>query len=178
MGDASEVLFIGGRSGAGKSSVANTMHARLSDAEIMHALIEGDNLDLAWPPPWEHGLAAQNLASIWANYRALGYRRLIYTNTVSVLMMDVLAAAMGDDPRVTAVLLTASDANAVERLTVRESGSELASHVERSALRARELHDGAPASVHRVSTDERTVDEVVVEVLALTGWAGGSRVRD
>ena len=41
---------------------------------------------MAYPPPWEHGLAARNLASIWRNYRDLGYRRLIYTNTNSDLI--------------------------------------------------------------------------------------------
>ncbi len=47
--------------------------------------IEGDDLDLAYRLPWEHGLTEKNLAAKWRSYRALGHRRLIYTNTVSVL---------------------------------------------------------------------------------------------
>lgn len=41
-----------------------------------------------------------------------GYRRLIYTNTVSVLEADLIARAMGGAPRITSVLLTAGDATA------------------------------------------------------------------
>jgi hypothetical protein len=81
----SEAVFLGGRSGAGKSSVGYEIHAQLSAARVQHCLIEGDNLDMAYPPPWEHGLAEQNLADMWSNYRAPGYRRMIYMNTASVL---------------------------------------------------------------------------------------------
>jgi hypothetical protein len=40
-------------------------------------VIEGDNLDMAFPQAWEHNLAERKLAAIWANYRALGYQRMI-----------------------------------------------------------------------------------------------------
>jgi len=49
--DATFALFIGGRSGSGKSSVAGEIHEQLSSRGVMHACIEGDNLDLAHPPP-------------------------------------------------------------------------------------------------------------------------------
>jgi hypothetical protein len=135
----SEVLFLGGRAGVGKTSVGTEIHVQLSARRVRHCLIEGDNLDLAYPPPWEHGLAERNLAAMWANYRVLGYRRLIYTNTVSVRFVDALTTAMGDDPRVTAVLLTADDRTARQRLARREIGTALQRHVERSDIAAREL---------------------------------------
>jgi 2-phosphoglycerate kinase len=47
----SEVLLIGGRSGVGKSIVGNELHAQPSTACIRHCLIEGDNLDMAYPAP-------------------------------------------------------------------------------------------------------------------------------
>ena len=105
----------------GKTSLAAELHHQLFEAQVRHAVIEGDNLDLAYPPPWEHHLAEKNLAAMWGNYHALAYRRLIYTNTVSVLYTADLAAAMGDDPVVTAVLLTASDSTARLRLEQRKS---------------------------------------------------------
>jgi hypothetical protein len=94
----SEALLVGGRSGVGKSSVGYEIHAQLSAADVRHCLIEGDNLDMAWPPPWEHGLAERSLAAMWANYRTLGYRKMIYTNTASVSgnVLSELTAAMGD----------------------------------------------------------------------------------
>jgi hypothetical protein len=166
----SEVLFIGGRAGSGKSSVGNEVHAQLSAARVWHAFIEGDNLDLAYPPPWQRHLAEQNLAAVWSNYRALGYRRLIYTNTASVRAMDSLTAAMGDSPNVTAVLLTCGDGTARQRLAQREIGGALEAHIERGQVAARELDKLAPTWVHRVPTDGRTVADIAAEVIGLAGW--------
>ena len=172
MTEQTEALLIGGRAGVGKSSVGYEIHAQLSAAGVRHCLIEGDNLDMAYPTPWEHHLAERNLAAMWANYRALGYRRMIYTNTASVLenVLGELTAAMGDDPQVTGMLLTCSDATARRRLAQREIGSALDWHVERSAQMARRLDRRAPAWVHRVATDGRTVADIATEVISLTGW--------
>ena len=169
----SEVLLLGGRSGVGKTSVAAEIHAQLSGRQVRHCVIEGDNLDLAYPPPWEHGLAERNLAAMWANYRVLGYRRLIYTNTVSVRYAEALTAAMGDDPRVTAVLLTAGDRTARQRLARREIGTALQYHVQRSDVAARELAELSPDWVHRVATDDRPVADIAAELITLAGWSEG-----
>jgi hypothetical protein len=112
-----------------------------------------------------------NLAALWSNYVALGYRRLIYTNTVSVLEPDLIARAMGGAPRIIGVLLTADDATARQRLGGREIGSQLDAHVSRSTTMSRHLEDAAPPSVIRVPTDGRTVTEVARDVIATTGWA-------
>jgi N-acetyltransferase len=47
-----ELLLLGGRSGVGKSTVAGELHHLLAQADVKHALIEGDSLDLAYPAPW------------------------------------------------------------------------------------------------------------------------------
>lgn len=168
----SEVLLIGGRSGVGKSSVGYELVHQLTSARIRHALIEGDTLDEAWPPPWEHHLAERNLAAMWANYTELGYHRLIYTNTAAVRadVIGTLVDAMSDDPRVVAVLLTATDPTAAGRLGGREIGSALDLHIERSNRAAVELEELAPTWVRRVVTDGRGVADVAREVLGLTGW--------
>ena len=170
MKDENEVLFIGGRAGTGKTSVASALHEVLSERQIQHAVIEGDFLDMAYPPPWEHELDARNLRAIWANYRALGYRRLIYTNVVSVLETEKLSAAMGDQPRVTAVLLDVSDDLMVERLRQRESDLSLKRHLKRNAERRILLEREAPAWVHRVTTDGRSLDDLALTLARLTGW--------
>lgn len=156
-----QLLLIGGRSGVGKTSVASALHAMLSAEQVRHALIEGDTLDLAWPPPWEHRLAERHLATLWSTYRGIGYQRLIYTNTVSVLEAKPLAAAMGDQP---AVLLTATEATTQARLAVREHGEALATHLERSARAAQHLDAGADAKVHRIATDDRPVTEIAAQL--------------
>lgn len=173
----SEALFIGGRTGVGKSIVGAEIHIQLTAARIWHAFIEGDNLDMAYPPPWEHQLAERNLAAIWANYRALGYGRMIYTNTVSVhaSVVQELTAAMGDRPRVTAVLLTCSDMTAERRLRQREIGSALHPHIKRGLAIARQLDEEAPHWAYRVDTDDRTIADVAAEIIDLTGWTAGMK---
>jgi len=172
-GELTEVLFIGGRAGAGKTTVAYETARLLAEAGIAHAHIEGDNLDEAHPAPWRQGLrlAELNLAAMWRNYRDAGYTRLIYANTVSVLEQAALIEALGGEVRATAVLLTATDATVRARLTARELGSGLDAHLERSARAARELDTGAPESVHRVATDGRPLAVIAREIVALTGWA-------
>jgi ABC-type glutathione transport system ATPase component len=167
MSSESKLLAIGGRSGVGKSSVAFALHDLLAAERVRHAVIEGDVLDLAWPAPREHRLAERNLAAVWSNYRALGYERLIYTNTMSVLHANELAAAMATGPIVTAVLLTAKDSTARARLAGREHGDSLASHVQRSDAAARKLDRTTPAHVHRVSTEGREVIAVAREIRGL-----------
>jgi gluconate kinase len=168
----SEVLLIGGRSGVGKSTVALEVSHLLAAAQVQHAFIEGDNLDSAYPVPWRQGLhlAELNLAAMWRNYREAGYRRLVYTNTVSVLESEALVAAMGGDVRSTGVLLTASDRTARSRLALREVGSTLEQHIESSIRAALHLEASAARSVHRVKTDGRNVTEIASEVIRLTGW--------
>ncbi len=164
------MLLIGGRAGVGKSTTAYEVHRRLVEAHVDHCLIEGDNLDMAYPPPWEHHLAERNLAAMWGNYKALGHSRLIYTNTVSVREADEISAAMGDHPRAIGVLLTCSDRAARERLAIREIGNGLEWHVQRSDLMARELDSTVPGWVHRIATDGRPIADVAADILAITGW--------
>lgn len=140
-----------------------------------HAWIEGDNLDMAFPVPWQQGyaLAEDNLAAMWSNYKARGYWRLIYVNTASVVapVIDELTAAMGDDPTVTGVLLTSSDEVAEQRLAQREVGGGLDFAVGRSREAAVGLEAETPAEVVRVDTDGKSVGAVAAEILQLSGWA-------
>lgn len=169
----SEVLFIGGRSGVGKSSAAFELHAQLAERDIKHCVIEGDTLDLAYPAPWEHHLAERNLSAVWNNYRSLGYRRMIYTNTVSVRFTEQLAAAMGDEPRITAVLLTSTDETAHARLRGRVQNDDLLEHINHSNARSRELESLTPSWVHRIATDGRSVKDIASELHALIAWPAG-----
>ncbi|RLP68347.1 adenylyl-sulfate kinase [Mycetocola manganoxydans] len=169
-----QVLFLGGRSGVGKSTVALALQDLLRERDIHHALIDGDNLDLAHPAPWvEHPdarLAENNLAAMWGNYRALGYSRLIYTNTVSVLQMSRLSMALGGEVDAVGILLEASDRQARRRLGQRERGGSLREHVERSKAAAKRLEQESPEDVHRVNTSGRTPEQIAAQLLELIGW--------
>lgn len=110
-----EVLLIGGRAGVGKTTVGWEISAQLRAAEVAHAVIEGDYMGYVHPAPegdpHRAAVTERNLRAVWGNFAELGYRRLIYTNTVSVLdtSASLFEQAMGADVRLVRVLLTASD---------------------------------------------------------------------
>jgi hypothetical protein len=132
----------------------------------VHPAPEGD--------PDRSEITESNLTAVWANFARRGYRRLIYTNTVSVLpeATGMFERAMGPGVRIVRVLLTASDATARERLVGRELGSELERELEGSVRKARILDQGVSAQAVRVVTDGRPVVDIARQVVTATGWAG------
>jgi len=82
---------------------------------------------------------------------------------------------MGDEPRISGVLLTASDAVVGARLAGRESGDELAAHVERSARAAHRLAADTPAWMPRLDTDGRDPVEIAGAIAALLPWGVSGR---
>lgn len=170
-----DLLLIGGGSGVGKSTVGREVSALLRAAGTAHCLIEGDGMDQIHPAPegdpHRTGITERNIAAVWANYAALGQRRLLYTNTVSILEAPMIGRAMGgDEVRVTCVLLTADEATVRQRLAVRETGSQLGVHIERSLRMARRLAEEAPVGTVRVPTDGRAVPDIAAQVVRLAGW--------
>lgn len=174
--DQAEVLLIGGRAGVGKTTVGWEVSALLQAAEVSHAIIDGDFMGQVHPAPPGDPHRAEitecNLTAVWANFARRGYRRLIYTNTVSVLpeATGMFERVMGTGVRIVRVLLTASDVTTGERLMRRELGSGLGRELEGSARKARLLDQGAPAGTVRIATDERGVVDIAREVVRATGW--------
>jgi ABC-type proline/glycine betaine transport system ATPase subunit len=171
-----EVLLIGGRSGAGKSTVGREVSAQLRAADVGHALIEGDLMDQVYPLPEDDPdgsrITEGNLAAVWANFAELGCCRLVYTNTACVLASEtgLFERAVGAGSRIVRVLLTASDDTIRQRLATRELGSGLHQQLRRSAFMARRLEEGVPEDTVRVATEGRTVAEIARDVIAATGW--------
>ncbi|MFF5979732.1 hypothetical protein ACFY78_12890 [Streptomyces olindensis] len=176
--DQAEVLLIGGRAGVGKTTVGWEVSALLRSESVAHAIIDGDFMGQVHPAPEGDPHRAEiteiNLTAVWANFARRGYRRLIYTNTASVLpeATGMFERAMGAGVGITRVLLTASDETARERLVGRELGSELEQELEGSVRKARLLDRRAAPQTVRVVTDGRLVVDIAREVIAATGWAG------
>jgi hypothetical protein len=174
--DQAEVLLIGRRAGVGKTTVVWEVSALLRAAAVSHAVIEGAFMGQVHPAPagdpHRTEITESNLTAVWANFAHRGYRRLIYTNTVSVLpeATGMFERAMGAEVRIIRVLLTASDATARERLLGRELGSELEKELEGSVRKAQLLDLRAAADTVRVVTDGRPVVDIAREVVAATGW--------
>ncbi|MGI5200379.1 AAA family ATPase [Spirillospora sp. CA-108201] len=177
--DHAEVLLIGGRAGAGKTTVGWEVSALLRAASVSHAIIDGDFMGQVHPAPQgdpdRSKITESNLAAVWANFARSGYRRLVYTNTLSVLpeTTGMFQRALGVEARIVRVLLTASDSTICERLARRELGSELEQELAGSARKARWLDQRVPAETVRVVTDHRAVVDIAREVVAATGWTRG-----
>ncbi|WP_130797864.1 hypothetical protein [Streptomyces otsuchiensis] len=175
--DHAEALLIGGRAGVGKTTVGWEVSALLRSTAVAHAVIDGDFMGQVHPAPvgdpHRAEITESNLTVVWANFAQRGYRRLIYTNTMSVLpeAAGMFERAMGGGVRITRVLLTASDATARERLVGRERGSELERELEGSIRKARLLNQRSPDDIVRVATDGRLIVDIAREVVAATGWA-------
>ncbi|MFJ7423737.1 hypothetical protein ACIQXD_34815 [Streptomyces uncialis] len=149
----------------------------LRSAAVAHTVIDGDFMRQVHPAPegdpHRAKITESNLTAVWANFTQRGYRRLLYTNTLSVLpeTAGMFERALGGGARITRVLLTASDATARERLVGRERGSELEKELEGSIRKARLLDKRAPEDTVRVATDGRLIVDIAREVVAATGWA-------
>jgi len=168
-----EVLLIAGRSGSGKTSVSFEVSDQLQKADVAHCLVDGDNLDTAYPKPAGPqgiGLTEANLTALWRNYTAVGQHRLIYVNTVSVLEYEMIIRSLGGAARAIGVILTATDATVLARLASREVGGALERHLQRSSAMAVHLETTA-SRISRISTDGRTVVDVAKDVVEATGWS-------
>ncbi|MFJ8826021.1 hypothetical protein ACIREE_30160 [Streptomyces sp. NPDC102467] len=178
MDDDVEILLLGGRAGVGKTTVGWEVSVFLRAAGVPHAVIEGDFMGQIHPAPegdqHRSEITEKNLTAVWANFAERGCRRLIYTNTASVLSgtTGMFERALGPKVRITRVLLTATDATAHERLTGRELGSELEHELAASARKARLLDQGAHPGTLRVVTDGRPVVDIARDVVTATGWSG------
>lgn len=77
---------------------------------------------------------------------------------------------MGDEPKITAVLLTANDETSSARLRRRIQGSDFQEHLDRSKAAAGELDRLTPQWVHRCPTDNRSVQQIAADLLPVIGW--------
>ena len=180
------LLIVSGRSGSGKTSVANEMAQQLRRRGISHAHIDGDNLDMTFPEDEGPSTMLANLKAMWTEYSRRGFSTLILSGTAIALefslIKDVIESATqlahgGTDKSVSvdasAVILTISDKEAHARLSKREVGSELAQLVassDRMALILPEKVSGDAA--YFISTERRDVREIALHVLNRFNWLG------
>jgi len=168
------VLALTGPSGSGKTAVGFEVTRQLQAAEIAHAYIDTDHLDMVYPqPPLDNltRLSTRNLAAVWSSFAELGHTRLVLALQAPNLRVAVDGWLRASIPaaEITVVRLQASEATRAERLATREIGSGLDDHIASSnraaAYIARQTED---ATV--IETDGRSVIEVARKALALVGW--------
>ncbi|MFB9566601.1 AAA family ATPase [Saccharopolyspora hordei] len=177
-----EVLWLCGPTGVGKSATGFAVYLRTLRAGRTAAYVDLDQL--AFHPRGGHRLTAANLAALWDTYHGAGARHLVITgpaeNTTAITTCtQALPAA-----RFAVCRLHATAEHLAHRITLRGRGegwpqpgdplpglaaAQLHRVAEDAAAQAQALERAELGDV-RVDTSARTVDQVVDEVLARTGW--------
>ena len=169
------VLVLTGPVGVGKTTVASALSGLLDHTGIPHALIDMDWLRWCHPTPaddpFHMALGLRNLAAVWGNYQAVGARRLILVDIVETreALADYHTAI--PDASIQVVRLQATLPTILQRLRGRESGASLAWHEQRAGELARLMEEELVEDL-LVDTEGKTVEEIALEVLTRTGWAG------
>lgn len=166
------MLVISGPPGVGKTTVAWQVFSLCADGGLNPAMADLDLLGAAWPAPvddpHQNRLKAQNLAAVWANFRAAGCRRLIVAAVVEThTEKQLLRAAVGAD--LLLCRLEASDEMLAQRIRSRgrDFGDDLAKLVRRAAELSAQLADDDISDIV-VNTDSQTIESVARDVL--TTW--------
>jgi hypothetical protein len=171
------VLALSGPVGVGKTTVLYEVHDLLAGLGVPHACIERDTLACSWPPRgyFNEDTAQENLAAVWANFRAAGAERLVIAGVVE--RPEDLEGYRHAIPgaRITVCRLTASEATRFARLREREQGAGLAWHLERTVELERIL-DAGRLEDYAVANEGRPLREIALDVLRGAGWmdAGGA----
>ena len=167
------MLVLTGPVGAGKTTIAFALSARLEQMTISHAVVDMDALRNCFPSPagdpFHMALGLRNLAAVWANYRALNTERLILADIVEsrAQLAEYQAAVPGAVVQI--LRLHASLETLHRRLAQREPADSLPWYRQRAA----EL--SALMQEHRVEdllvdTEGKSVAAIVEEILSRTGW--------
>jgi hypothetical protein len=112
-----------------------------------------------------------NLASIWANYRALGCDRLILSGVM--VFLDEARKWIGraiPNADFTIVRLLASKETLLSRLEKREIGSSVEDQARRTLGQARQISILGSAGVIVLRTDGKAPPELASELLNRIGW--------
>lgn len=162
------VLVLSGPPGVGKTTVAWRVFDLCAEAGEDPAFVDLDMLGSAWPAPADDPnqarLRATNLAAVWANYRAVGSRRLIIADVVESDADRKRLAAAVDLPVVVCRLEASADAlESRIRGRGRDHGSGLVKLVNRSAELARRLA-ATDIKGFSIATENRSVDDIAAEV--------------
>ncbi|KAL3442808.1 hypothetical protein BJX65DRAFT_312426 [Aspergillus insuetus] len=183
-----QIILFSGRSGVGKTTIANEMHAQLNSRGIPHAHIDGDSLDMIYPAEWGSELLLRNLAAIVGNYyRLRRCRKFILSGTGVVLEREAIRRGIEDVVQKEAVedrdqdsgvgpvemiafILTAGDEVVFERLRGREVESTLDAHLVSSRRMARVLERKVGDWARRVPTRDRKVTDIALQILEDASW--------
>ena len=168
----SGILLITGTLGTGKTTVAANIGELLADLTLPNAVIDLDWL--GWVNAGDDFLAydqliAQNIISIWPNYRAVGVRYLVLARALlGRELVDFLLNKFPNTP-ITIIRLTASKDTIKKRLSQRDSGETLREHLEEMD-EMNKVMDELHLEHFSVVNEGQSINDVSQQVINLLGW--------
>jgi adenylylsulfate kinase len=173
-GDPVAALLVTGTVGVGKTTVAEAVGDVLASRSVPHAVIDLDQLRTSWPAPagdpFNSAIELRNLASVAANYRAVGARKFVLAGVIE-RRADRALYEKALDTSVTVVRLRTARRVLDARLRHRHivDPVRLTWHLNRASELDRILDHSHVADMD-VDIGERQAVVVAREVLAEIGW--------
>ena len=160
-------LVLSGSAGSGKTTQANGISEILREADIVHGVIDLDELSRVWPFQ-PASLIWDNLAKVWSNYVAVPGLEVVILPRLLDRDADIEALRRATpDSRLVVCELCAPPQTCLARVTEREPNDfwrdTLRTLVNEYASRPPERRFGD----FQVSTDGRSEQDTAQEVLAL-----------
>ncbi len=169
-----KLLLISGPVGVGKTTVANELSTLLEVDGIAHTFVDLDALTYTFPRSASDAfgdiLALENLTAVWGNCRRRGSKNLIIPRVVESRDYAMRISDAVSIPNPVICRLTASSQTLLDRVRIREIGSNLAWHEKRSLQLSNTL-DKSGIEDFCVSTDQRTIKEIAEEMLQEVNWS-------
>lgn len=170
--DAIKAVLLTGTIGSGKTALAVELGDVLGGRGLATAVI-----DLDWLGWWHAPVGAaspadlivRNLEAVWPNFRAEGARYVVLARMLQEPgEIDALRRAL-PDADLTVVRVEAPPEIVEKRLRQRDTGAELAGHLNELAAMQRRVAE-LPAEDLRIDNGDRPIGEVATELLGRLGW--------
>ena len=171
-------LVVTGPVGVGKTSAATEVSVVLEERGVRHALIDVDALTQTFPrpadDPFHSAMALRNLGVIWDQASTAGARNLVLPWVISdrTQLIGIEAAVPGAS--LTVVRLEADLPTLGSRLALREQGSQLEWHLERTQVLLAQAED-QPSPDLVVDTTGLSIREVAEVLLGAVAWDSRGR---
>ncbi|GBE24709.1 MAG TPA: hypothetical protein ENG98_01220 [Actinobacteria bacterium] len=174
LGDEVQVVVLSGVPGVGKTTTAEAMSDLLVADDVPHAWLDGDQLTLVYPrdpdDPHAHRLFFENLAQLWASYRAARARRMIIARVVEEAdEMDGYRQAI-PGAEIVVVELRSPQHIVHQRILRREYAPEWVLRMQNRSDELRPILENNGIADHVVLLEHETPEQVAKTVLKRIGW--------